>query len=229
MKNIAATTQIEQEYRGDHEAPDAESGAPLHDLCNKDCGIYPEDLYGPDGLRMYQDNSIDPRACMESLEVIRRVRGAPNAVVVVYRAIPQEPSLEDLIAEIEREMKAFLKRGKFDPLYPGQDGSEWYDRAFEKKAQWESELRENGPKKGTESAVLRKGDWVTLSRLYAVEHGESNLKNGFTIVSARVRAKELFSEGNSLNEFGYQGQSIEVKRNQTRKKISASKTIFSPA
>ena len=42
---------IKGEYVGEHGAPDKESGAPLYDLTLE--GIYPDDVYGPNGARYY--------------------------------------------------------------------------------------------------------------------------------------------------------------------------------
>ena len=50
------------------------------------------------------------------------------------------------------------------------------------------------------------GDWVSLTRSYAKEHGQSNLNNEFVIVSKKVFARDLFTDGNSLQEWGYDPQ-----------------------
>ena len=47
------------------------------------------------------------------------------------------------------------------------------------------------------------GDWVTLSRQYAKEHGESNLNNDFKILSKKVPARDVFTNADSMHEFGY--------------------------
>jgi hypothetical protein len=46
------------------------------------------------------------------------------------------------------------------------------------------------------------GDWVTISRKYAVEHGESTLGGDYKIMRAQVPAKSLFTNGDSPYEFG---------------------------
>lgn len=50
---------------------------------------------------------------------------------------------------------------------------------------------------------IRPGDWVTQNRDYAVSHGESNLNGQYNIIERKVRADELFTDGNSVNELGY--------------------------
>ena len=47
------------------------------------------------------------------------------------------------------------------------------------------------------------GDWVTTSKSYAKEHGKSHLNNNYRIIYKTVKAKDLFSEGNSIHEWGY--------------------------
>lgn len=54
---------------------------------------------------------------------------------------------------------------------------------------------------------INKGDWVTLSREYAENHTydlESDHKDG-TVVSAVVPASHVWTDGNDLAEFGYDG------------------------
>ena len=50
---------------------------------------------------------------------------------------------------------------------------------------------------------INPGDWVTPSREYAMHHGESNLQGQYRIVSKKVPAKHLWSDGNSIHEWGY--------------------------
>jgi len=50
---------------------------------------------------------------------------------------------------------------------------------------------------------IKEGDWVTILPEYAKIHGDSWLKDNYEIVTKKVKAKELFNEGNSLLEFGY--------------------------
>jgi hypothetical protein len=50
---------------------------------------------------------------------------------------------------------------------------------------------------------INPGDWVTPSRSYAQQHLESNVGEGGHIITQTVRAKDLWSSGDSLNEWGY--------------------------
>jgi hypothetical protein len=55
---------------------------------------------------------------------------------------------------------------------------------------------------------INEGDWVTLSKQYAKTHGESVLRNDYKIVSKKVKAKDLYTNADSIHEFGYYPQSI---------------------
>jgi len=50
---------------------------------------------------------------------------------------------------------------------------------------------------------INKGDWVTLSKDYAQNHGESVLGNNYKIISQKVKAKDLWTNADSIQEFGY--------------------------
>lgn len=50
---------------------------------------------------------------------------------------------------------------------------------------------------------INPGDWVTPSIAYARQHGEGPMGGNFKIIKEVVRAGDLFTEANSLNEWGY--------------------------
>lgn len=50
---------------------------------------------------------------------------------------------------------------------------------------------------------INPGDWVTTVRGYAVEHGKGALKGSYKILAKVVRADEVFTNGDSIFEFGY--------------------------
>jgi hypothetical protein len=53
---------------------------------------------------------------------------------------------------------------------------------------------------------FERGNWVALTRAYAKEHGESNLGGQYSILSKSVYARDLFTDGNSVQEWGYDPQ-----------------------
>lgn len=49
---------------------------------------------------------------------------------------------------------------------------------------------------------FKDGDWVTIHRPYAVQHGESSLGGEFKLMRGDFSAKHLFTNGDSPYEFG---------------------------
>ena len=129
------------DYRIEHRPPGRGEGAPLHALDQ----LYPPDVYSADAMRLYGSGvRADAAKDREMAEVIQRVRGNPDAEVIMYRAVPVD----------------------------GVD-------------------------------TINAGDWVTPSRLYAVEHGEGPMRGEYRIIEMRVRAGDLHTDGNYIYEFGY--------------------------
>jgi len=62
---------------------------------------------------------------------------------------------------------------------------------------------------------INRGDWVTLSRSYAETHLSGNVQGGGHIITMRVPAKDLWFDGNSINEFGYDPVSTTQKFSKT--------------
>tara|TARA_R110000822_G_scaffold282221_1_gene403827 strand:+ start:881 stop:1351 length:471 start_codon:yes stop_codon:yes gene_type:complete len=57
---------------------------------------------------------------------------------------------------------------------------------------------------------INPGDWVSTSKSYAKEHGmgfgHGNVgEGGYRFLQTKVKAKDLFSEGNSIHEYGWRG------------------------
>jgi hypothetical protein len=56
--------------------------------------------------------------------------------------------------------------------------------------------------KNLEGAQVNTGDWVTPSRAYAETHGQGPLRGDYQIIEQKVRAGDLFTEGD-IHEWGY--------------------------
>jgi len=54
--------------------------------------------------------------------------------------------------------------------------------------------------------TINEGDWVTINKQYAKMHGE-RFDEGQDIIEKKVKASEIFTEGNSIHEFGYSPES----------------------
>ena len=96
-------------YRGEHEAPCPESGAPLYNVTK----IYPDDIYTLDyqtAARYYGmgEQSMD----VNSILIIKHAKDKPALPVKIYRAIPKIISTQDKINDILQQKAYILKHGK---------------------------------------------------------------------------------------------------------------------
>ena len=132
----------EEDYKGQHSAPTSEDGAPLWNIAAN--GIYPDDVYGPNGMSWYGtgDRFLDS----EAYSILRKAHGRRDKQLTIYRAVP----------------------------------------------------------KGVKG--INRGDWVTTVRQYAKDHGESALNGEYDIVKKSVTARDIFTDGNSWLEWGYDPQ-----------------------
>ncbi len=79
--------------------------------------------------------------------------------------------------------------------------SQWFAAAYKAKGKPDAEVTVyRAVPKGVKS--INNGDWVTTSRNYAENHGENALSGEYEIISKKVKAKTLSSEGYPY-EFGY--------------------------
>lgn len=144
------------DYRMSHDAPNRydDISRSIDDLSE----LYPADLYSPQGYRYYGSgfDNMDK----EAWQILRRVKGNPEAEVTIYRAYP----------------------------------------------------------KGT-GGTITNGDWVTIVRDYAIEHGEGPLQGDYEIVSKKVKAKDVFTNADSLLEQGYDNGLSEVVNNKKKIKL----------
>ena len=66
---------------------------------------------------------------------------------------------------------------------------------------------------------LRNGDWVSLSRRYAEMHGNHALNGEYRIMEDEVPAKDIWWDGNDVNEFGYDnGEDYKYKNVKNNRK-----------
>ena len=66
---------------------------------------------------------------------------------------------------------------------------------------------------------LRNGDWVSLSRRYAEMHGNHALNGKYRIMEDEVPAKDIWWDGNDVNEFGYDnGEDYKYKNVKNNRK-----------
>ncbi len=80
----------ETTYKGEHSAPGPDNGSPMHDVT----GVYPEDVYGPNGFRYYGDqgNAYD----FDAFNDMKSAKGRPYYKQTIYRAVPKDKSIKDI-------------------------------------------------------------------------------------------------------------------------------------
>jgi hypothetical protein len=201
---------LEVDYAGEHSAPTKEDSAPLYDLS----GIYPADIYSSDAFRMYASGNEDPSVDRESLHIIQSCKGKPNKPVKIWRAVPDVN--RDVTKKIKDLVYILNYRDKF-PFFPPKNVivRELEDKHDMNKHNYtydemqkliysdiESQLKELVKQKSV-PIKINNGDWVTISRAYSVQHGKDNLLNKYKLISKTVYAKQLFTDGNDINEWGY--------------------------
>ena len=195
------------EYKGEHEAPDKDNGAPLYDLTLN--GVYPKDFYEK-GISHYGDGI--PNIDTESFSVIYSAKNKPNKLVKVYRAVP-ELNFEDKeklkefynIIFYRNKYNFFPMNNKIVDEISNKINEEDYDELQKKIVQSiKNEIEKlESVIESDKKIKINNGDWVTLSLKYAKEHGRDNLNNKYKILTKTVKSKSLFNDGNSINEFGY--------------------------
>lgn len=55
----------------------------------------------------------------------------------------------------------------------------------------------------TAGDTINHGDWVTTNPAYARAHGESALRGKYKVIGKTVRADEVYTNGDSIHEYGY--------------------------
>jgi len=197
----------QDDYHGYHRPSLRGDGAPLYDLT----AIWPDDIYSVNGARYYGHIGHGDPMDESAIAVIRAYRGRPNATLMVYRAIPDlEHDLKSQIKDRTHLVSYFNKFGffpinnqivnKISSRYP-LDDYEYDERQQLIFNDLLSSIEELEGKLG-ERVVINPGDWVTINREYAKLHGEG-LNGKYKIISKRVKASDIFTEGNSILEWGY--------------------------
>ena len=172
--------------------PMRDKDSPLYDLS----ATFPDDIYSSNGIQYYGDRSNSDGT---SISIIQSSKGKPNNLVTIYRAIPKIITNNDKIRDLEQQKAYILKSGRI-PSYvdTNLERDKYYDSISDELTKLQAQQLEP-----SERIVIMKGDWVTISRSYAVQHGQSALRGRYRIISKTVKASELFTDGNSIHEWGY--------------------------
>lgn len=213
------------DYRGEHKAPSREDeDAPLHKLEL----IYPEDIYSSNAVRYYGTNGGDAMD-RESISIMQSAKNKPNKLIKIYRAVP------DINFDISKQLKElnsiinYNDKWNFFPsnnqlIYSLQDKYSIDNYSYDKQKELILEDIKNQinslESKLQKTIRINNNDWVTINRAYAIEHGESNLNNQYKILSKQVKASELFTDGNSIHEFGYSAENPKMAKGGGIKSIN---------
>jgi len=183
-------TKEDEDYRGEHTAPSNNGyDQPMHNLG----GIYPEDIYGMHAAQYYGDGSAYDNT---SIAIIQGARNRPNKPIKIYRAVPHELTNDELIKKYQKEKAQIMRLGKV-PAGVAMSKSAYYEFISN-----ELERLANAPADTTKLAI-NPGDWVTTVKQYAIDHGRASLGNKYKVLSKTVKAKDLYTDGNSIHEWGY--------------------------
>ena len=179
-----------------HKAPYSDDEgyySPAYDV-SKSFGAEIYSLPFAKALQRYGDG-LDADA--EALQILRSLHNKPDAKVKIYRAV--EKGLRDQISDLKQDRKYMTQKGSVPPWadVPPNTGDEYTEFV-------EAQIDNLGSVDGASiQPSINVRDWVTLTKRYAEDHGELAIPNGFTVISKTVMAKDLFTDGNSIHEFGY--------------------------
>jgi hypothetical protein len=188
----SAPVETPADYGGEHRPPGPDSGAPLHDLTGGG-NVYPDDVYGANAAQYYGHGT--PAMDRETVRILQGLKDKPNSTVTIYRAVPREAPPSEQAAVLQAQMKKFMARGT---VPEGESAKGWYDRASDKLDRLKT-MSDPAESMNT----INSGDWVTVNRNYAKEHGEGALNGKYKIISQKVKANEVFTNGDSIHEAGY--------------------------
>ena len=187
---------VSDDYRGTHRPPMRDSGAPLYDLTGGG-NVYPDDVYSSNAAQYYGHFGGNHPMDRETVNIIHGMKGKPDATVTVYRAVPYEPTVSEQLAKLNKQKYEYMRRNTVPDDFSG-DKRKFYDYL-------QSEIYRLGksPEQVVPKLDISKGDWVTINRNYAKDHGESTLKGKYKIISKKVKVKDIYTNGDSIHEFGY--------------------------
>ena len=194
----------EHDYRGDHSAPtNNEYDKPIWNIVP----IYPDDIYSDNAARYYGDGVPYDQ---ESINIIQSLKNKPNTKLKIYRAVPFDNTNDKTIKALKdlliyyRQFNFFPMKNKIIDSIEQKYEHLLYNEKIQMVYKDIEEQINNAPK--SEKLDINIGDWITINKQYAIDHGKSNLNNKYKIISKTVYARDVYTDGNSIHEFGYDPQ-----------------------
>ena len=195
----------QEDYRGIHTAPAPRGNNSLDNPSD----IYPSDIYGPNGVIYYGDRVPYDN---ESMSVIQAARGNPNYRVKIYRAVPDVNAKRKKEINEYQHLISYFNKYQFFPVgndiiskiedkYPIGDSFSYDDKQKAVYNELVNIAQELDTNKKPNIGIYR-GDWVSLSPTYVKEHGKRHLDD-YRIATKVVTANQLYTEGESIHEWGY--------------------------
>lgn len=139
-----------------------------------------------------------------------------NKVGTDYKGQHQAPSRDDDVSSSLDKIDEIFPSDVLDPKVQAQLYSSGFPEADKESFDVINKINGNPDAEVTiYRAVpnnvedINDGDWVTLSPAYAQQHLESNLNGEGNIISKKVKASEVFTDANSINEWGYSPDKVE--------------------
>jgi hypothetical protein len=193
MKSFKQYFLESEDYRGSHTAPN-KNDTPLWNVID----VYGKDFYSlpSDTVARYYAHYADYRD-KTAVNIIRNFYNKPNAKIKIYRAVPKILSIRDQINELNQKKSKFLRRGR---VPYGYDKKTYFSDLVDKI---ESLQRSPDLDKPETKITINPNDWVTIDRNYAIEHKNSALGGKGKILTKTVLVKHLYTDGNSIFEWGY--------------------------
>lgn len=195
------------DYAGNNAAPGKEDNDPMFDVNN----MFP-DMYNDKAYDYYgREYEIDNRYVINQIKTAYK---RPNKWIRIYRAVPYVNKDVDKKINDLRKLLNYKYQYNFFPMghkLIGQlEDNVWnenptftYDEmqkgVINELIKMIGELKTQRDK----PFKINNGDWVTTSKEYAKMHGESNLNNNYKILTKVVKASQLYTDGNSIFEWGY--------------------------
>lgn len=193
------------DYVGQHSAPSKDENEPMHNIVD----MFP-DIYSDKALKYYGGYGLDDASVIYQIQT---VHNKPNKLIKIYRAVPNlnkevDKQIKGLIDLLNYRFKyRFFPNNKIINSIEDKVNSEnpnlTYDEVQQEVVNELNKMINELTTKKEKPLKINNGDWVTTSLLYAKQHGQSNLNNNYKIITKTVKASQLYTDGNSIFEWGY--------------------------